>query len=316
MFFQFQNVHFQELKFTGKWSIHPWESECYSDELKNSILQTGVIHPPFLLQHSDTSLEVISGYKRLLIAKQHLDSDSIGCFILPGDFPKLSILDILLTDQIYTAPLSLVEKARFIQIAMGCISREKIIEEFSAKLELKKQKSAIDKMLAVLNLQGDIIKEIHSGRLQDKMVMELQRLKHPDDGLTVVSLFKELCLGTGKQKKLFSLIRDLAYRNHTSISDLLNSHEIRQILNHEEMNPPQKAQHLGKFLQKQMAPTFLEAENNFSEFSKKLQLPENLTLSHSQAFETDEVTLSIKCENLQECQKMLPKIKAVVKNRK
>ena len=314
MFFPFQNVHFHKLKFTGKWSIHPWETRRYSDELKNSILQTGVIHPPFLLQHSDTDFEVISGYKRLLIAKQHLNSDRIGCFILPGDFPELSILDLLLTDQIYTAPLSLVEKARFIQIASGCISREEIIKEFSARLGLKKQKSAVDKMLAVLNLQGDIIKEIHSGRLQDKMVMELQRLKHPDDRLTVVSLFKELCLGTGKQKKLFSLIRDLAYRNHISISDLLNSNQIQQILDHEEMNPPQKAQHLGKFLQKQLTPTFLEAESSFSDFTKKLQLPENLTLSHSQAFETDEVTLSIKCKNLQECQKMLPEIKAVVKN--
>ncbi|OEU83933.1 MAG: hypothetical protein BA873_02920 [Desulfobulbaceae bacterium C00003063] len=95
---------------------------------------------------------------------------------------------------------------------------------------------------------------------------------------------------------------------------MLNSNQIQQILDHEEMNPPQKAQHLGKFLQKQLTPTFLEAESSFSDFTKKLQLPENLTLSHSQAFETDEVTLSIKCKNLQECQKILPEIKAVVKN--
>ncbi len=316
MFFPFQNVHFHELEFTGKWSIHPWEIECYSDGLKNSILQTGVIHPPFLLQHSDTSFEVVSGHKRILIARQHFDSDKIGCLILPEDFPDLSILDLLLADQKYTAPLSLIEKARFIQIALGCISREEIIKEFSARLELKKQKSAIDKMLEVLNLQGDIIKEIHSGRLQEKMVMELQRLKHPDDRLAVVSLFKELSLGTGKQKKLFTLIRDLAYRNHTSISDLISNSKIQHILNHEEMNPPQKTQHLGKFLQKQLTPTSLEAESSFSDFSKKLQLPEILTLSHSQAFETDEVTLSIKCKNLQECQKMLPEIKAVLRNRK
>jgi len=314
MFFPFQNIHFHDLKITGKWIIHPWETGCYSDELKTSIIQTGIIHPPFLLQLSDTSFEVVSGHKRILIAEQHLGSDKIGCFILPGDFPEVSILNLLLTDQIYTAPLSLVEKARFIQLAVGCITREEIIDEFSTRLGLKKQKSAIDKMLAVLNLQDDIIKEIHSGRLQDKMVMELQRLKHPEDRLTVVSLFKELCLGTGKQKKLFSLIRDLAYRNHTTISDLISNNKIQQILTHEEMNPPQKAQHLGKFLQQQLTPTFLEAENSFSEFSKKLQLPENLTLSHSQAFETDGVTLSIKCKNLQECQEMLPAIKAVLKN--
>ena len=316
MSFLFQSVCFHELKFTGKWSIHPWETEFYSNELKNSIIQTGVIHPPFLLQHSDKKFEVVAGYKRLLIANQYLESDKLGCFILPEDFPKLYILDLLLTDQSNTAPLSLVEKARFIQIAAEYLTDEEIIEQFSARLELKKQNSTIDESLAILNLHSDIVKEIHSGRLQNKMITELLRLKHPEDRLTLVSLFKKLCLGTGKQKKLFSLIRDLAYRNHTSMSDFLNDDEIQKILTHNEMNSPQKAQHLGNLLQKQLTPAYQEVETSFNAFLKKLELPKNLALSHSQAFETDEVTLSINCKNLQECRQLLPEIKNVLKNRK
>ena len=120
-----------------------------------------------------------------------------------------------------------------------------------------------------------------------------------------------------KQKKLFSLIRDLAGRSRIPISDFLNSDELQRILNHNEMNPPQKALHLGNFLQAELTPGYLESEKNFTGFSKELGLPKNFSLSHSQAFETDEITLSIVFENNDECRRLLPDIKSALtrKNR-
>jgi len=313
MFFSFQCLFFHEVEFTDKWNLHPWDAGSCSTELKRSLLQTGILHPPFLLQQADSGFEVISGHRRLLIARQQLESEQVGCFVLPEASPVPRILEILLADQSNTAPLSLAEKARFIQIAAKFLSREEILAQFLEKLGLRKQISTIDEMLALLTMQNDIIKEIHNGRLQDKMVKELQRIKNPEDRLALVNLFKDLVLGTGKQRKLFSLIRDLTCRNNTSISDFLNSDEVLQILNHKEMNPPQKTQHLNVFLQKQLNPGYLEAENSFTTFSKELKLPENFTLSHSQAFETDEIELSLRFKNRQECRQLLPKIKTVFK---
>lgn len=312
MLFSLQHVFFHQLVFTGKWNIHPWDGNCYSEELKNSIIQTGIIHPPFLLQNPDGRLEIITGHKRLTIADNHLESKNISCFVLPENFPKKDIPDLLLTDQSET-PLSLAEKARFIQIASRCMAKEEVLEKFSKRLEIREHTSAIDEMEKLLAMDIEIIKEIHSGRLQYKMMGELLRIKDPEDRLALVSLFKTLSLGGGKQKKLFSLIRDLAYRKKSSISDFLEGDELQQILNHEEMNPPQKAQHLGNFLQAKLTPAYLESENKFTSFSKELQLPENISLSHSQSFETDAVTLSIVFKNSKECQRLLPEIKSVLK---
>ena len=309
--FSLQHLFFHQLEFTGKWNLHPWEGSSYSEELKNSIIQTGIIHPPFLLQLPDGRLEVVTGHKRLTIAEKYLKSDKIACFILPENFPRGAILDLLLTDQLET-PLSLAEKARFIQIAIGCMTKEEILRKFSKRLEIRAHTSAIDEMEKLLAMNIEIIKEIHSGRLQYKMVGELLRIKKAEDRLALVSLFKNLSLGGGKQKKLFSLIRDLAYRSNRSISDFLESDELLHILNHKEMNPPQKAQHLGNFLQTKLTPDYLESENKFTSFTKELQLPENFSLSHSQAFETDAVTLSIVFKNSKECQQQLPEIKSVL----
>ena len=308
----YQYVFFHELEFTGKWNIHPWDSDWYPEELRKSILQTGIVHPPFLLSHPDKKFEVVSGHKRLRIAEKYLDSDKIGCFILPGNLPEKSILDLLLTDQSGT-PLSLAEKARLVQIAIEYMTKEEIIENFFGRLEIRARTSIVDEMLGILAMDVDIIKEIHCGRLQFKMIGELLRLKNPEDRLALVSLFKELSLGGGKQKKLFSLIRDLAYRSRATISDFLKGDELQLILNHEEMNPPQKAQHLGNLLQEKLTPTYLESENKFAIFVKYLEMPKNFSLSHSQAFETDEITLSINFKNSKECQQLLPEIKSIFK---
>ncbi len=172
---------------------------------KDGIIQTGIIHPPFLLQHPDRPLEVITGHKRLTIADKYLGSDKIACFVLPENFPQKEIPDLLLTDQSET-PLSPAEKARFIQIASRCMAKEEILRKFSKRLEIREHTSAIDQMEKLLAMDTEIIKEIHSGRLQHKMIGELLRIKVPEDRLALVSLFRDLSLGGGKQKKLFSLV--------------------------------------------------------------------------------------------------------------
>jgi len=155
MLFSFEYIFFHELAFTGKWNIHPWDGDCYSEELKNSIIQTGIVHPPFLLRHPDKKLEVVSGHKRLLIANKYLESDKIGCFIIPEKLPPEAILGLLLTDQ-SKIPLSLAEKARFVEIASEYITKEEIVKNFSAKLEIREQTSAINEMLDLLGLGGNV----------------------------------------------------------------------------------------------------------------------------------------------------------------
>ena len=314
--FSFRIVRLHEFASSSNWCLHPWENDYNSSELKSSIIRTGIIHPPFLLPLSDGRFEIVSGRKRLLIACGDLHLDKLGCFVLTDDVPMLSVLDLLLTDQIHTGPLSYAEKAQFIKIALRYITKEKIIEQFSERLEIRKQPSVINEMLAILDLPIDIITEIHSGRLQNRMIMELLRLRHAEDRLTMVSFFKELSLGGGKQRKFFSLIRDLACRNRTSIADYMDSDEIQRIIKHREMNIPQKVQHLGSFLQRELTPSSQAAEDRFTILTKSLGLPENISLDHSPAFETDEVTLSIRCKNIQECKEIVPEIKTSMKNAK
>ncbi len=93
------------------------------------------------------------------------------------------------------------------------------------------------------------------GRIQDRMVLEILSLPEETDRLALVQLFKNLGMGDGKQKRFFNLIRDIALREGSSISAYLQKKEITAILDHQEMNIPQKIQHLGSLLQHEFTPS-------------------------------------------------------------
>ena len=112
-------------------------------------------------------------------------------------------------------------------------------------------------------------------------------------------------MGTGKQKRFFNLIRDIAFREGSSITSYLQKKEITEILDHKDMNIPQKIKHLGNLLQHELNPTSSLAEGAFEKQVASLQLPANYAISHSPSFEKDEITLSITFKDFDECAQYL-----------
>ena len=112
-------------------------------------------------------------------------------------------------------------------------------------------------------------------------------------------------MGDGKQKKFFSLIRDIAFRKGSSITAFLQKKDIRAILDHTEMNIPQQIHHLGSLLQQEINPSSSLAEEVFAQQVKTLRLPEKYQVSHSPSFEKDEITVSITFKDFAECQQYL-----------
>jgi hypothetical protein len=137
------------------------------------------------------------------------------------------------------------------------------------------------------------------------MVSEILLLPDENDKLALVQLFKNYAMGDGKQKRFFSLIRDIALREGLTISSYLQQEKIRTILDHEEMNVPQKIHHLGDLLQQELTPSYSLAEKDFVKQVKELHLPINHSISHAPSFERDEITLSITFKNIAACKNYL-----------
>lgn len=309
-----QQIQLSSIVFSSEWSLHPWECQEIPTALAKSFSEFGVLHPPIIRRNPDNgTYSIVHGYKRLFWARNDADYDISNCIILSDDVSPVTILDILLTDQLTGTGLSFAEKANFISIASRFLDEQTICSKFLLPLQLKKN-TRISDLLQILDQDELILEEVHDGRLQEKMISEILKIRSKEERLTLVKLFKDLRLGDGKQRRLFTLIRDIALRGNLSIKDFLNKEEIQSILKHKAMNPPQKAQHLANHLQDKLTPEYNSFVDQFETEKRDLTLPSNCSLDHVQAFEKDEVTLSITFKNFAECKTHLPMILDSVKH--
>jgi len=312
MSFTYDQIPLESIDFCTDWNLHPWELYHISKALHESFSTTGIIHPPIVIPTAENRFSIVHGFKRLRFLKEYNRNLTPTCLNIAQDSSHSFILDILLTDQSRATQLTLAEKAQFLKIASRYLDTDTIIEKYLPRLELKQRKSTYHNALEILKQDKEIIQAIHAGDLREKMVAELLKLRQPADRLALVFLFKQLVLGDGKQRKFFVLLRDLAFRQESTIEDYLNEEEIQQILNHKEMNIPQKSQHLGILLGSRLTPSSTRAEEEFNEFIKKLRLPAHCSVSHSRSFEKDQVTLDITFKDMFECEEKWASLKGIL----
>lgn len=306
--YSYQSIPIDSIVLTDAWNLHPWECRILPEALEKSFAKVGILHPPIVLSSlKDSTFSIVHGYRRIHWATNTAKLENITCITIPNDINLAIILDIILADHLTGPTISLAEKARFLKIASRFLDEDTISRKFLLPLQLKKHTQPT-LFCEILDQNEIIIKEIHEGRLQEKVITELLKIQDEEERLAVVQLFRYLRLGDGKQKRLFTLIRDIAFRENLSITDFLNKSEIQYILTHEEMNPPQKAQHLATLLQSQLTPEYNLYLDQFEKEKRSLQLPSNYSIDHVPGFEKDEVTLSITFKSFTECKTNLSSI--------
>ena len=309
MLLENRDIPLHLVDFSSSWNLHPWELYTLSGDLASSFSRAGILHPPILLAKDDSRFEIVCGFKRLLFASSICAPQEVSGLILAENTEPRIILDIVLTDQSLARPLSLVEKARFLEICSRYLQPREIVDTFCDRLMVDKRPSTLSALVEILKQHPLLISEAHCGALQDKIVFELLRIPSETDRVALVKLFQKLGMGDGKQRKFLPLIRDLAFRDRMSIAAYLANSSIEQILEHPDMNNPQKIQHLASFLQHQLNPLATNAEIEFSRDVNSLKIPNNCTIDHSPSFEKDEVTLSITFKNLSACKEWIPILK-------
>lgn len=305
MFLSCLSIPLDCINFSTEWNLHPWDFRVVPTELQEDLALNGVIHPPLVIADSKKTFTIVSGARRMEFIRRSIGPSQVDCMVLDKDAPDSFILNLILADQSYASKLSLAEKARFVEIASRLLKIGNIVTTFQGKLQLKNGRSTIPNLLEILKQDDIIIREIHAGRIQDQMVSEILSLPEEADRRALVQLFRNLGMGNGKQKRFFNLIRDIAFREESSITAFLQKKDIAEILDHKEMNIPQKIHHLGNLLQNQINPASTLAESAFVKQVKSLHLPANQSISHSPSFEKDEITLSITFKNFADCERYL-----------
>lgn len=276
----------------NSWDLHPFLPEAATFfQTRESIERFGLLYMPLILPVGDGGYECITGRRsyRFLQAIGHITE--IPCRVLAEDLSTVQLLGLFYEEHASRKPLTEIELAHYLRLCRLKLDADDQRTLF-ATLNLPVKAHALNRVLALLSLESPVQEALMTGVIAENIARELLRLSALDRTV-VFSLFLQLNIGGGKQKRLLTLLRDLAGREGISLKEYIEGEPFQAILNHPEMNIPQKSQSLLQLLQHNHTPSLSEAESRFTGWKKGLALPDNCTVSHSPAFEQDSVTLSV-----------------------
>ena len=284
------------------WNLHPFLYDIIPEALIQSILKVGILHPPVVVQ-SGAAYDIVCGRKRIQCA-QSLGLLHILCFTISQESSPKLLLEFLLEDQLSSTPLSLPELAHFSKLCLDNFDRAQALamlpEAIPPRLKAR--------LPSLLEFDYALQKQIHFGYVTDKIIFDLLKLNQ-EEQRRMGHLIELLQLGGNKQKRLFTLCRDIALRENTSIDALLDQPDIKAVIEHYEMNIPQKTNRFLSLLQKRCYPRSTAAKEHFQSQRLELTLPETCDIYPSPFFEKDEVTLSIRFPDFQTCKRLWLSIK-------
>lgn len=277
----------------ARFSLHPFLPATVSNRLRDSCQRVGILTPPLVLENTDGTYELLDGRQRLTVAREVLRLERLPCRILPAASPERFVLAALFESQNSAAPLSPMESARFLRLVRcsRCDDEEKrlLLDLLFPGRESRNQPQRSERLL---ELEENLQQLVHSRFLTETMALELLKLAQ-EDRQRLVEVFRVFEMGAGKQKRLFTLARDIARRQAVSIAAILGQPPLLDILEHKEMNRPQKAHSLLSALQELASPSLAADEEAFRRLVASLDPPPGCSIHHSPSFETDAVGLTI-----------------------
>jgi ParB family transcriptional regulator, chromosome partitioning protein len=313
---EFKNIQVDSTIITDEWNLTPFLADISITVHSNShsSVTTGNLHPPIVrkVDRAEVQYELLSGHERFRSFRSCFpDENHITALVLPADVSFDDILQYLLSDKLVSSKFSFMEKAIFLKLCSRQNSLEKITTNILPLLGEKPQLYLCEKLLSLTTLEPSIQQSIHSGQLSHKLSYELLALS-AKDRTHLHDLFQQLELGGGKQKRLLTLCKDLAFRKNKNIVSILAGEEYSTILNHAEMNEPQKGASLLNLLYKQLFPESIKAEDGFRKRVLRMELPANCTVQHSKAFERNEVSLTVVFKDMEQLEQQFYKMKEIL----
>lgn len=285
------------------WELHKFLPETATFfQSRESIERFGLLYLPLLHPLADGGYEILTGRRCYLFFHSLGHEPEVPCRILVEGLSTSQVLALIHEEYTMRRSLTEIEQAHYLQLCQLKLSTEDQRRLF-ATLNLPVNPSALQRLLDLLSLDPPLQEALMTGEISVNIARELFKLS-TSDRTAVFSLFRRLNIGGGKQKRMLSLLRDLAGRDDVSLREYIGREPFQAILNHPEMNVPQKSQAILHLLQHNHYPALNEAEYQFKNWEKGLVLPDNCAVTHSPAFEQDAVTLSVTFparEKLEDC---------------
>jgi hypothetical protein len=278
-------------------SIEDIDSECeefrISEELNitpvlESLREIGQLNPVILLGRNPRKV-VVCGFRRIY-AMQRLGFPRISVGILDESCDSLKAFRLAIWDNLSHRQLNPLEKARVLfklQSLCGVLA-DKIVKDYLPLLGLAPHESVLGSFLSLHAIQPDLKQCLVEGKLT---LSSLEILAKTACSIQdrIALLMGNIRLSASLQKKVLSLLEDLAAMTNAPFDAPLNQPEAMAILEDPRLSPFQKGEKLHELLYGLRNPRLSQAQKQFLARKKLLGLPGSIQINPHPFFETSDL---------------------------
>ncbi|MFW8601355.1 ParB/RepB/Spo0J family partition protein [Desulfobacterota bacterium M19] len=291
-----KKIPFEQIDFNDKtYHLRPESDsdDAAVNDLASSIKFCGILHPPLVLVKEDKNHTIIAGRRRLSIYRHHAAARSCHCLVVPAAATPMDCWHLFFEEGLQGPTWSLIIKSRFLKKIMTTEGgREEDALRFMGRLDLPANPHHLKKIIALTELEAPLISAAQQGTISEKTALAMTAMSFRDR-LAVFELISSLRLSVSNQRRLIQTCLELCRRESTSIHTVLSSRKIMNILDEQDVSLPRQTVCLMEHLQNRQFPRLSAAQEEFEAWQDRLQLPKWASVSHTPAFEKDQVCLNL-----------------------
>lgn len=282
------------------------------DDLVHSIRHVGLLHPLLLRQQGGGGYQVLCGYRRLL-ACQQLGYSPLPALCYPPEAITLEKgLWMSLQEDIGHRSYTPLEKGVVLQKFHHLLgySLEKLATTVAPLLKIPPTLPAVERYLAFPTLDLCLQQALHHGTLSPEQAALLLPLSEQERICFWTRVIEPCAPNLNETREIIGSLLDLKATLRSSMPDILERPELREVLTDNRLPPRKRCQHLRQRLHRLRYPLLSTQERLFRETVQALSLPPRIEISSPPHFEGNSLTVRLFPRTDQELQALLSALQA------
>jgi len=285
------------------------ESHRPMDEIRLSVERHGILSPPWVLETGGGKVVIVDGFKRLLVLRDR-GVETVVCSVYPADFGLRDLWLQRLEGRLFGPPLNPAEKARVAALLSDGLLDDSTAGRLLEGFGLPRHPQGLARWKRLAEAEPGLLDAAAAGVVHERAALELAGWPVTvEERGGLIDLLRRLRCSSGIQVELVEAFRDISMTAKRSLGSLLESPEVRDILQQRDSNHREKTRALRLWLDGMRFPRLKARELRLKERLRRSPPPAGVDVFPPPAFEGGNWRLEVEFSSGGELRERLERLK-------
>jgi len=281
-------------------------------ELEKSISEYGVTSPVSVKEEDKGTFRVISGFRRIIIAKK-LNYSTIPAIAVTKN--NLDCFRLAVADTLSQRSLNIFEVSVVLDKLINCFGINKSEAEsfYLPLLGYNPNKKILDNLLFINEFSDSQKQKLFSLNTEPEKLFAF-KLADKSTWDSYIEILSNLRPSANKLKQIIDLVKELAQKKNSNELEIIQCPKVQSIIKDSKKNSSQNLNSLRIHLEEKRNPLFTKVNEYFRKNISLLKMNNNIKLNHPSNFEGNQYSININFKNKTDLKKAVSNLNDVCDN--